>query len=155
MPTTTDTASYKALPHSSPEGLKERITSFSVTPGSLWETDDNLFRIFRLPKGAKILGGWYSLSGDPDDAGNLRLDYIVSNGTTTKLLADAVDPGAGGRYIVDAQTTVSTLDGIGYVTPTDEYYVGLLVETPAAGAAGNVVTVKACIRYTQNLEDAE
>lgn len=113
------------------------------------ETND-LIKLFKLPPDVEILSGRMDFEA-LDSATSLDLNLVVTDGTTTKSIFDALTtaPRAGGVATTEALASVegvlSAFDSgsaIGFVTDNDNYYVAIDVDAGAAGAgAGDAIRV--------------
>jgi hypothetical protein len=113
---------------------------------------NDVFKLFKLPKGAKLVpGGWSIENGaDYDTSTNLTLSLQVTDGTTTKTPLAATTIGQGAAAVaVPASTDVGW---IGFVTTSPDFYVRLLVAAgPSTSTSG---TIKCTASYTTDLERA-
>lgn len=145
-------------------GMIVRRATYSVTAGSQLETDNNCFYFFKLPKGAKPLYGRVTAVADPDGGTNLKLAMEIADDA---VVAGAVAASPTSHCSVVATTAVQAANtsivstaadyaamGV-YVTPDDDEYVYVRVETPAAGSGGNATTIIAEFGYTMLTEQGE
>jgi hypothetical protein len=152
MATTYEVNSWKNEPAvARPQaGVHERYKTFTLTTGVI----NDVYKIFRLPKGAKLLPlGWYIESPDVDTNATptVKFDLIVTDGTTTKtVIADTVVGQAGGT-VFDQTATVGQQTGwVNYVTTNGNFYVALKIDTASATHASGSVIV-GC-KYSIDLE---
>lgn len=134
-------------------GVHERATSLRIAAGE--DVATNKIRIFRLPKGAKLLPlGWYIETEDADSNATptLDMDLIVVDGSTTYTIINAgtLFQSAGSAH--DQTATVGQQTGwVNAVIAGTSAYVALLVNTAAATLVSTADIIVTC-KYTVDLE---
>lgn len=134
-------------------GVHERATSFRFAAGE--DTATNRIRLFRLPKGAKLLPfGWYIEAEDPDTNATptLDMDLIVSDGTTTYVIINGGSTFQAAAVAHDQSATIGGLTGwVNAVTSNPNFYVAILVNTAAATLSTTADIIVTC-KYSCDLE---
>ena len=123
------------------------------------ETSD-VIKLFKLPPDVEILGGRFDCEDLESSTGALDLNVVVTNGTTSKFLFEALTtaPRAGGVATTEDLGSVegvfSAFDAnsaIGFVTDNDNYYVAITVDAGAT-AAGSGDGIRVVVYYKAALE---
>lgn len=133
-------------------GVHQRTTSFRLT------SDDNVaantVRIFRLPKGAKLLPGWYIEAEDADTNATptLDMDLVVTDGTTSYVIINGGTTFQSAAVAYDHSATIGQQTGwVNAVLANANFYVGLLINTASATLDTAADIVVGC-KYTMDLE---
>lgn len=126
-----------------------------VTPAQDYtlSTTADTIRLFRLPTGAKLLGGAVQLEAlDSDGAPTGEISLIVTDGTTTKVVLGPLAAETAGFFDARSATTPST-EFFSFVIPDNTWRAEIRVDTNmATAAAGNI---QASVEYTRALESGE
>lgn len=116
-------------------------------------TDGDMFKLMPVPPGAIIVGGGIVGRGILDDGATpaLVMDLQVTDGTTTKTVADACGTfGSANVHYSSYDVTHGVGDGLGYEIGDDDFYVNVEVITTAAGDAATSAYFSVWIEYTLN-----
>ncbi len=114
---------------------------------------NDVYKIAKLPKGAKLVTGWMLEVPDIDTNATptATLDVIVTDGTTTKTVINATTAGQAGGINYDHTATFGVQTGVmGFVTTNDDFYVALKFSAAAATYAAGIVKIQ--FRYSTDLE---
>lgn len=123
------------------------------------ETSD-VIKLFKLPPDVEILSARFDCEDLESSTGALDLNLIITNGTTSKFLFEALTtaPRAGGSASTEDLSSVegvfSAFDAnsaIGWVTDNDNYYVAITVDAGAT-AAGSGDAIRVVVTYKAALE---
>lgn len=156
MATTYEAKSYKNPALDFPLQVMERVSVAEEFGTSTALVTNDVIKFFKLPVGAKLLGGHIESEDlDTDATPAITLSLIVTNGTTTKTLIDGGTVGQGGGIVfAESDATGAAQTGWkGYVCNGDGWYVAVKVKLQAdAAQAGDI---QAGIRYTKNTEGGE
>lgn len=159
MATTYELKSYAEPAWADINRVIERVSKAEDVTGTKFETINNAFKVFKLPVGAKILGGGIICENLEDTSNNITLSLQVTNGTTTKTLisGDAIGQTGGKVFYPVATTTPEDPadQALGFVTDDQDYYVKILVAAAAAAAAGVTANLQGYIKYTLDTEAGE
>lgn len=116
-------------------------------------TDGDMFKCMNLPPDAIIVGGGIVGRGILDDGATpaLVMDLQVTDGTTTKTVADACGTFASANtHYSSYDVTHGVGDGLGYEITDDDFYVNVEVITTAAGDAATSAYFSVYIDYLLN-----
>lgn len=123
------------------------------------ETND-LIKLMKLPPDVEILSARFDCEDLESSTGALDINLVVTNGTTTKYLFEALTtaPRAGGVATTEDLGSVEgvysafdTDSAIGFVTDNDNYYVAIDVDAGAT-AAGSGDAIRVAVTYKAALE---
>lgn len=149
MATTYTTKYYNDSAVARPQaGLHVRL--LNVPFSALFAVND-IFKVAKLPKGAKLVNGWFIESADYDTSTNLTYTLQVTDGTTTKVIISGATVGqAGGRASDNVGTGSLQTGWLNYKCATDLFRVELKIAAgPGTSASGNVLVG---IAYTMDTE---
>ena len=130
-------------------GVHQRIVKFTPTTGVI----NDIFKVAKLPKGAKLSPGWYLEVPDLDTNATptLTISVKVTDGTTTKTVIAAATTGQAGGVAYDSTATVGQQTGwANFKTTNDDFYVYVTWAAAAATFASG-----ACLLGFSYLLDAE
>lgn len=148
MATTYETVAYRD-PAVAPVGVCKRVFSYTPTTAAI----NDVYRFFKLPKGAKLVTGWAIESADIDTNATptVTLTLRVTDGTTTKNIIVATTAGQAGGITFDSTASVGAQTGwLNYRTASDDFRVEVLVAAAAATFAAGAI--KVCASYTMDSE---
>lgn len=118
------------------------------------DTAADRVKFFKLPPGAKLLGGHIESADIDTGTPAVTMSLIVTNGTTTKTIIALSTVGQAGGIVFSQTATYGAQTGWkGYTCNGRGWYVAVTIGTaPATVAAGNL---QAGIIYTMDTEGGE
>lgn len=149
MATTYTLSTYQDVAVSEHNRVIERLTpaqDFTVANG-------DIFKAFKLPRGAKILGGTLIFEElDEHATPTGTIDLYVTDGSVTKTIIDG-ESIAAADVVTEATATTPVVAWAGYVTTDQDFYVAAKIMTAVAQAKEGSLQIG--IRYTMDVESGE
>lgn len=112
-------------------GVHQRIVNFTPTTAVV----NDVYKVAKLPKGAKLAPGWWLETPDMDSNATptLVLSVAVTDGTTTKTPISVSTVGQAGGIVTDKTATYGLQTGwVNYKLLNDDFYIYVKATTAAA-----------------------
>jgi len=142
-------------------GVIARVHSFAASD-DLLETVNTVWRVFKLPKGAKIVPGtaymWVTATEADSPAGLLDLELYDTVGTTAYKLIDGLALAAATAAAGGQTSTLGLGTGLGahnVVTDDDQWVIRVLVQTAGDSTMVTTGVIGVSVLYTVDLEPGQ